>query len=721
MTNHRLDLEAELHISPRLVAGLLALLATATMLLSEVISDTIQFQVQSTALLALALCIVAWALSGWKSWLGKWFTVVSPVVIIALTYRWTGTPGTLALAAIPVGLAFVLMTPAAAIAVALSTTGLLLVTPRYLGASTGEVVIASAAVWSTLGLIYAVHRPMYQYAQSAWTYYSQAQALLEEARDRRADLNQALSDFAHANRQIALANEKMAAMRLVAEEAQKTKAAFVAKVSHEFRTPLNMIIGLTDLLVETPEVYGEQLSPALLEDLKIVHRNCKHLSSMVNDVLDLSQAEAGRLTLHREMVRLAEVIEGALAVVHPLLEKKGLDLRVQVPHDLPDVHCDRTRIRQVILNLVSNAARFTEQGGITVSAREQNGYVVVSVSDTGPGISEKDAERIFEPFCQAAGSPWRETGGSGLGLSISKQFVELHGGRIWLESEVGIGTTFHFDLPVSQLIEPIARPERWIKEDWTWLQRTSRLKLPDEHYKPRIILCDETGSLHQGFRRYAEDAEFIETSSPIQVAQALRECPAHAVVFNSSSVDTTWALVEEASAMAPDTPIIGCSVPPHLERALDAGARGYLVKPVTRSDLERVFHQFDSPIQRVLVVDDSPDVLQLFTRMVYSLDQTIEVSTASNGEQALEQLHRNPPDLLLLDIVMPQVDGWQVLALKNRDERCRDVPVIFLSAQDPAEQPLETRALLTTMGHGLPLSKMLYCMLAFSSLMLGSD
>ncbi len=184
-----------------------------------------------------------------------------------------------------------------------------------------------------------------------------------------------------------------------------------------------------------------------------MRRNCEHLASMINDVLDLSQIEAGRLALHKEWVDWHEVIERALVIVRPLLAKKGIALHLSIPDDLPRIYCDRTRIRQVILNLLSNATRFTDEGSITVTVRAESQYVVISVCDTGPGISAEDASRIFEPFQQGSFQQRRDQGGSGLGLSISKQFVELHGGRMWLQSEPGRGSTFSFRIPTSSPVD----------------------------------------------------------------------------------------------------------------------------------------------------------------------------------------------------------------------------------------------------------------------------
>jgi CheY-like chemotaxis protein len=523
------------------------------------------------------------------------------------------------------------------------------------------------------------------------------------------------------NRQLALANDRMVMLRAIAEEAQKSKAAFVAKVSHEFRTPLNMIIGLIDLLVETPEVYGEALPPPLFEDLKIVHRNCEHLSSMVNDVLDLSQAEAGRLALRQERVSLAGIIEDTVTVVGSLVERKGLSLVVDVPPGLPLVYCDPTRIRQVVLNLVSNAARFTERGSITIRAAHEDECLTVSVIDTGPGITPEDATRVFEPFCQGMHSPWRDQGGSGLGLTISKQFIELHGGRIWLESQPGQGATFAFRIPISSPLGPVASPGRWISEEFRWVERTSRPTLQPAPFRPRVVVYDETGELAPALGRWAEQAEVVETRSLSQAAEDLQQYPAHVLLVNAVSPERLWSLADEARRVVPDLPIVTCCVPPRLDRARTAGARDYLVRPVTQSQLWAAIRSLGKQIHRILVVDDDPDVSQLLRRMLltgserHTSQQPLEVDTAADGEEALASLRASPPDLVLLDVVLPGMDGWQVLAQISQDATLRDIPVIMVSAQDRAEQQLRSDGLLATLGDGMSISHLLQCTLGVSA------
>ena len=304
----------------------------------------------------------------------------------------------------------------------------------------------------------------------------------------------------------------MAALRQLAEDERKAKEVFVARVSHEFRTPLNVIIGMVSLMVDNPRLYGEFPARAM-EHLETVYRTCKHLASMIDDVLDLSQADSGRVTIHRERVPLRDILDTSLNVVRPLLDRKGLALSLELADDLPEIDCDRVRIRQVILNLLSNAARFTDEGGITVTACQQGADVLIDVADSGPGIAAEDVDRIFQPFVQGGNDPLRTRGGSGLGLSISKQFVELHGGRIWLESEPGKGTVFHVQLPVAAPPPPAANAARWMVEDWSWYEGRNGPGLKDDQYRPRVVVYDETGELRHALDRRTEEVEVVDAGS----------------------------------------------------------------------------------------------------------------------------------------------------------------------------------------------------------------
>ncbi|MBI1877654.1 MAG: hypothetical protein HYR94_05390, partial [Chloroflexi bacterium] len=371
--------EPELFISPKLALVGLIFFGLVLVLSSDYLAGSAEaFKGVRLGVLTVVIAIMAWMLSWWRLNVARWFIIGASVFIVSTGILWLESKVFLALIVVPVALAAILSDPLAVVATALGESALVFILSQFtlMETDTGSIIIIMTAIWAMVGVVWAIYHPFYEITQWSWTNYRKAQDLLEDVRDRKVELQQALDDLAHAYREMDLLNERVTAMRLVAEEAQAAKTAFVAKVSHEFRTPLNMIIGLTDVLMDTPEVYGDSLSPALLEDLKIVHRNCEHLSKMVNDVLDLSQTELGRLTLRREWTYLAQDIDAALTIVRPLLEKKRLTLQVNIPVDLPQVYCDRTRISQVVLNLVSNAARFTDQGGITLSAQQQEQHVV---------------------------------------------------------------------------------------------------------------------------------------------------------------------------------------------------------------------------------------------------------------------------------------------------------------------------------------------------------
>jgi CheY-like chemotaxis protein len=431
---------------------------------------------------------------------------------------------------------------------------------------------------------------------------------------------------------------------------------------------------------------------------------------MINDVLDLTRMEGGHLTLHREQVKLQEIIENSISVVHPILDKKQLTIRTRIPDDLPEIYCDHTRIQQVILNLLSNAARITRQGGITIEAVQQEQDVMVTVTDTGPGIPPEDVERIFEPFWQGTDNLWRENGTSGLGLSISKQFVKLHDGKMWLESDLGKGTTFFFTLPISAPLNHTASPSRWVKEDWDMRENSfifARDGYSRQLYKPRIIICDNIGALAAEFEHYTDEVEFIATQNLVEVVQELEEGPAQAVIINTLDPAEAWLLASVITKKAPNTPIIGCSVPQPVEKALEAGALGHLIKPVKYADLEAAIQAVDKPVKQILLVDDDPEVLSLFSRMLRIHNGDLEIDTASNGQQALEKLQNVCPDLLLLDIVMPDMDGWQLLAHMAQDEALEQIPTFLVSAQDPTDRPLASKFMLVTMDGGLDLNKFL--------------
>jgi CheY-like chemotaxis protein len=378
----------------------------------------------------------------------------------------------------------------------------------------------------------------------------------------------------------------------------------------------------------------------------------------------------------------------------------------------------------VVLNLVSNAARFTEHGGITINLTRRAQHVVVEVADTGPGIGPEDAASIFEPFCQGASNIWRDKGGSGLGLSISQQFVKLHQGRMWLESEPEVGSSFYFELPISPPVERAPTPGRWIRGDWVWREdsfRTDQALAPEGPPKPRVVVCDQGGGLASEFERFGDVIELVRADGLKGTLEEAQDCMANVVVLNAPSSRELPALLEEARRLVPTTPLIGCSVPPAAQTAVAVGAAGYLVKPVSAEDLRMVLESTGRRVQRVLVVDDDPDAVALFCQMLRLCDGGLQIESALSGERAMEKLSERPYDLVLLDVLMPGLDGWQLMDRLHANGWHGRPSIYFVSAQDPADRPPTSGLLLATVGEGLSIVKLLRCSLELARLMLTPD
>jgi signal transduction histidine kinase/CheY-like chemotaxis protein len=552
--------------------------------------------------------------------------------------------------------------------------------------------------------------------------YEQARRRMEEASEQRVELKQIQQDLIQANRELARMSDRLKAMHQVAEEARRAKEEFVANVSHELRTPLNMIIGFSEMITQSPQIYG-RLPPALLADITAIQRNSQHLARLVDDVLDLSQAEAGRMTLSKEWTSLQEIIEPAASTVRALFESKALSLEVEIPPDLPPLFCDSTRIRQVVLNLLSNAGRFTDQGGVCIKAWKEKNSIVASVSDTGPGIPLKSQEKIFEPFQQLDGSIRRRHGGSGLGLSISKRFVEMHEGQMWLESEVGRGTTFYFSLPFNTSLPAILTDKgvkRWFSPYDQYQARTRRSKAPAPDVIPRWVVLEEGRTLQQQFDRYVHGVEIVSVRDARAAIHELNRSPAQALIVNAPSLEEIPIPTSQLAHLPYGTPTVTCWVPEEDAAVRQLGVVHYLVKPITRQKLLSTLEGMGEGIESVLLVDDEPQVLQLFARMLSSAQRRYRVLRATSGQQALDLLRERGPDVMLLDLIMPGVDGFQVLQEKEQDPSIREIPVVVISSRDPTNKPIVSNALTITRSGGLSAPDLLACIQVVSEVLVPS-
>ena len=549
--------------------------------------------------------------------------------------------------------------------------------------------------------------------------YNQARQLLEEVRDRRMTLARTNKALEEAYARIERMNYALIEARSAAEEARRIKAEFVANVSHELRTPLNMIIGFSEMMLRAPRAYG-RIPAALKADLAVILRNSHHLADLIDDVLDLSQIEAGQMALTRERVTLGEIVSAAAEAIRPLFESKGLYLTAEVPEALM-VFCDRTRLREVLLNLLSNAGRFTEQGGVHVQASVAGHEVVVSVADTGPGIAPEDQGRLFQPFQQADGSIRRRYGGSGLGLSISKHFVEMHGGRMWLESQPGRGTTISFALPLEPPAPAAEVFRRWLNPEWEYRQRTRQLAVPAPAARPRLVVAEKGTLLQRLLRRYLENVEIAPVRNLEEAGSEIAQRPAQALLVNDVSVGQTLERLRGSGLLPFGTPALVCSLPGEEEAAQSLGVAGYLVKPVSQESLVGALDRLGLAAGTILIVDDELDAIQLFWRMLASSGRSYRVLTAANGEQALSILRSEQVDAVLLDLVMPAMDGFQLLAKRHEEPGWGDVPVIVMSARDPSGQPIVADAVGIIRGGGLSAAQVLAYIGTLGNLVEGTE
>jgi signal transduction histidine kinase/DNA-binding response OmpR family regulator len=532
------------------------------------------------------------------------------------------------------------------------------------------IVLAAAASWVF------VHN-LYTSLSWVWHGYERARSSETTARERQAELKRALKALDEAAYRLERTNFMLGLARDQAVEAQRLKQQFAQTISHELRTPLNLIVGFTELMAHSPEYYGERLSPAYLRDLGIVYRNACHVQDLVDDVLDLARIDAAQLGLSPEEVDPAALTTEAVETARSLVEARGLALRVECEPDLPQLWVDPTRIRQVLLNLLNNAARFTESGGITVRVHRREQDILFAVTDTGTGIAPEDIGRIFEEFYQIDGSTRRPHQGAGLGLAISRRFVELHSGRIWVESRVGQGSTFTFSLPVNRVELKASVDGR--------LPMSERALAPQGSEEHVLLIVTQTPEAAALLTRHVRGLRTLVVSNLEQARRAAHQLVPQMVVVDRASAQSGLpdfqALAREWGSTAPL--LLACSLPGKASLRHQLAANSYLTKPVSRQRLWDVMRQYGREIDRVLVVDDDQDFVSLVSRMLENGPvRRYQVTGAGTGQEGLALMRLDPPDLVLLDLSLPDIDGRQVIEHIRSVPEWQQMPIVIVSAQD---------------------------------------
>ena len=522
------------------------------------------------------------------------------------------------------------------------------------------------------------------YTALRWALENYAQALekAKEAQERRGHLRQVLQSMDEASSRLQRINFELARARDGAEELRRLKQQFVTGISHELRTPLSLIAGFAETMYLSPQSYGVPLPPEYVGDVREIYRNSQHLISLIDDILDLSRISAGKMILTRQEVEPGSVIREAIEAVRPLIEGKGLALELAIPDRLPTASLDPTRVRQVLINLLNNARRFTERGTIRVEAQYSAAALHVSVRDTGVGIPPAHQARLFDEFQRLDAYLSPEYEGQGLGLAISKEFVEMHGGRIWVESEgiPGKGSVFRFTLPLQQQGATGAP-----------LVDTGH---PIPHSRPAsvLLLVGDAVHLMAMLKRRLADFKLVEAETFERIPQLVARLSPLAILISpmpgceEEQLRTIQSHLADKSIPVILFPFVGEAL---LARSL--GVQAYLTKPVRRERLLQVLTSLGPSVRRVLIVDDDPRSVQLISRLIHAVDDAsvgdhYEVLRAFGGEDGLQRLQVGSVDAIILDLIMPGMDGLAFLAAMRQQEAFCHIPVIVLTAQELGEE-----------------------------------
>jgi len=480
-----------------------------------------------------------------------------------------------------------------------------------------------------------------------------------------------------------LVHKRTAELERAHDEAIKAnmiKSQFLANMSHELRTPLNAIIGYSEMLMEEVEQYNDQL---LVEDLSKIRKAGNHLLALINDILDISKIEAGKMEVYAEEFELQTLLQDIESTVRPVIEAKGNQLNITAADGV--MNSDITKLRQIIINLLSNAGKFTENGivGLEVKSQSKDGVHGYSfaVKDSGIGMTEEQIAKLFQPFTQADNSTTRKYGGTGLGLAISQRFAQLIGGEITVTSQINVGSTFTcwFPASINKVENAVQEHREYVAQEEAYTSQVNILLIDDEPFNYQLMqryLAKEGWTL-----------AFSETGAKgIELALQLRP---HVILLDilMPSMDgwTVLAAIKSHPELQ-DIPVVIWSMTNDKQLGYTLGASEFLTKPLQRDRLLQVMNKY-IPMhgdQTVLVIEDDAATNELMTRLLHK--EGYSVIQARNGKLALDYMGNMTPNLILLDLMMPEMDGFTFVEEVRKVQLWNEIPIIVITAKSITEE-----------------------------------
>ena len=471
------------------------------------------------------------------------------------------------------------------------------------------------------------------------------------------------------------------------EQANRAKSEFLANMSHELRTPLNSIIGFSEVLED--KTFGE-LNTKQQKYVNNIHTSGRHLLQLINDILDLSKVEAGKMDMNYEEFSISDAMQDIGAVFKTQVDKKNISLGLEFDKRLISINADQKKFKQIMYNLLSNAVKFTPEGGkIIVKSELTDKFIRISVSDTGIGIKPEDHERVFAEFQQIDSKTSRAYEGTGLGLPLTRRFVEMHGGKLWVESEFGKGSTFTFTIPIEAKGKPPA-------EESSLLEDVEEIKGSGKGSLILVVEDDPKSSelltlylIEKGYRV----ATAFDGNEAVKMARELK--PMAITLDIILPKKSGWEALDELQKMPEtrDIPVIIISILEDMKRGFHLGAIDYLTKPINKGDLLRALARCGlspeaagKPIN-ILVVDDDPKTVELVATVLEA--EGYQVQKAYGGQEGIDLATTEDQDLIILDLMMPDVDGFKVVEELKKHPRAKNVPIIISTAKNLTEEDFE--------------------------------